>query len=109
MLKHPKAKGNRFENEIVKQLKSSGFDAERMWGSNGASRGLPEEVDIVVKYDIDGSKDPDTHMWIQCKFTAKLAAKFKPSDKIDATIFRENHGESYIMLKLDTFIERFMK
>lgn|SRR6185437_17037709 len=104
MLKHPKAKGTRLEKETVDSFIAAGYPSERMWGSNGASRGLHQEVDVLVK-DIEGF---DTPMKIQCKFVAKLGVKYKPSEYVDATVFRENRGEHYIMIKLDDFIKRFL-
>lgn len=107
MLKHPKAKGTRFENEVVKKFKDAGYpDTERMWGSNGESRGLPKEVDVqVLKWPADNCEIP---FWIQCKSVARLSEKFKPTDKIHATVFKENRGKMYIMLDLDAFIKRFL-
>jgi hypothetical protein len=112
VLKHPKAKGTRLEKEVVQRFIDAGFISERMWGSDGKSRGLPHEVDVTVLDDNvePTSEDEPTHspIWIQCKSVAKICAKYKPSDKVDATVFKENRGEPYIMFKLDDFIKRFM-
>ena len=43
-----KAKGNRFEREIVNEAKRAGCTAVRAWGSNGQSLGLHEEVDLTI-------------------------------------------------------------
>ena len=43
-----KAKGNRFEREIVNKMTSLGIKAKRAWGSNGASLGMHEEVDVLI-------------------------------------------------------------
>ena len=102
-LKHPKQKGTRFEKEVVEFFNVYvNNKATRMWGSNGASRGLPEEVDIVIKNNNRGK-----NMHIQCKSVAKLAQKFKPTSNVDAVIFKENHGEKYILLSLETFFKKF--
>lgn len=111
-LKHPKAKGNRLENEVVQVFREAGYTSDRCWASNGKSRGLPEEVDVVVEKVIDvldgfgGHVKCDMH--IQCKSVARLASKFIPSERIDAVVYKENRGEKYILMKLDSFIQRFM-
>lgn len=113
-LKHPKAKGTRLENEIVAIFKKLGWNATRSWCSDGRSLGLPKEVDVSASCncveDCVTSTDEPKHspLWLQCKSVSKLSEKYKPSDSIDATIFKENRGEKYIMLKLDDFIKRFL-
>ena len=103
MLKHPKAKGTRLENEVVQTFKDAGImDVVRMWGSNGEARGLPKEVDVAMNFQ-NGSS-----FWIQCKSVSKLATRFVPPLSIDATVFKENKGKKYIMLELDVFIKRFL-
>jgi type II restriction/modification system DNA methylase subunit YeeA len=46
MTSKAKAKGNSFERELVKLFTK----AERLWGSSGKSRGLPEEVDLILTH-----------------------------------------------------------
>ena len=46
-----KAKGNRFEREIVNKMTSLGIKAKRAWGSNGVSLGMHEEVDVLIGND----------------------------------------------------------
>jgi len=50
-----KAKGNRFEREIVNTVLSSGFKkCKRAWGSNGAALGMHEERGqtlIIMRFD----------------------------------------------------------
>ena len=46
-----KAKGNRFERQIVKDIEKAGKEAKRAWGSNGAALGMHEEVDVLIDTD----------------------------------------------------------
>ena len=47
-----KAKGNRFEREIVDAVELHEVKCVRAWGSNGRALGCHEEVDIqVIKED----------------------------------------------------------
>ena len=82
-----KQKGTRYESELVKQAEAIGLEAKRAWGSNGEAFGLHSEVDCLV----DGWK-------IQAKRRAKLPAYLKPHKEVDVTVFREDHGESRVML-----------
>ncbi len=43
-----KAKGNRFEREIVNKMTSLGIKAKIAWGSNVAFLGMHEEVDVLI-------------------------------------------------------------
>ena len=43
-----KAKGNRFEREIVECCQANDVPAIRAWGSNGRSLGHHEEVDVLI-------------------------------------------------------------
>ena len=103
VLKHPKAKGTRLENEVLEVFKHLGYMGERCWGSDGRSRGLPKEVDVII---FPSPTDKGLH--IQCKSVAKLSKKFKPVDCIDATVYKENRGDKYIMMKLDKFLKDFL-
>lgn len=116
MLKHPKAKGTRLENEVKELFNNTyGCTGERCWASNGESRGLAKEVDVVATYPeitklegrINSTWKRET-LYIQCKSVAKLAAKFVPSKEVDAVVYKENRGEKYILFRLDDFVKRFL-
>ena len=47
-----KAKGNRFEAEIVKAVELHDIKCVSAWGSNGKALGCHEEVDILIDDDI---------------------------------------------------------
>ena len=97
-----KAKGNRFEREIVNTVLSSGFNTcKRAWGSNGASLGMHEEVDVLV-----GSS-----FKIQAKCRKKIASFLIPTEHVDAVICKEDRGEMLIIMRLDDVLGQalFMK
>ena len=96
-----KAKGNRFEREIVNKLTSLGITAKRAWGSNGAALGMHEEVDVLV-----GSS-----FKIQAKCRKKIASFLIPTEHVDAVICKEDRGEMLIIMRLDDVLGEalFMK
>jgi len=97
---HPsKDKGNRFERMIVDKAKSYNLEAKRAWGSNGRSLGMHEEVDVLIEGDLR----------IQAKCRKKIAKWLKPSEVVDAVVVKENHGEIYIILRYDEFLDDYKK
>ena len=97
-----KAKGNRFEREIVNTVLSSGFNTcKRAWGSNGASLGMHEEVDVLIG---DSFK-------IQAKCRKKIASFLIPTEHVDAVICKEDRGDMLIIMRLDDVLGQalFMK
>ena len=94
MASKSKAKGTRFENEIVKIFNKHGFKATRAWGSNGKSLGFEEDVDIVVKrFGI--IKD-----WkIQAKRRAALP-KYLDIGNCDAVVIREDRDVPKVIIPL---------
>ena len=91
-------KGFAYEREIVEVLKEAGFKAERCWGSNGRTRGLPEEVDIVCN---TGS---DSDLWFQCKRKKAISKYLIPTEGIYATIIREDRGENLAVIRLSDLL-----
>ena len=92
--KAPRRKGFGFEREVVNDAMDAGIYAKRAYGSNGAAMGLHPEVDLIVG-----------ELELQAKRTKKLAAKYRPSEHVDGVVFREDRGETYVMLPLDTVLE----
>ena len=85
---HPsKRKGNGYERELVNQARESGLVAERAYASNGRSLGHSEEVDLLV----DGKR-------IQAKRRKTLPAYLRPTDGVDAVAFREDGGETLVLV-----------
>ena len=92
-----KAKGNRFEREIVNEAKKAGFTAVRAWGSNGQSLGFHEEVDLTI------GREPEIK--IQAKCRKKLAAFLLPSEHVDAVVCKQDRGETLIILRFEDWLE----
>ena len=97
---HPsKVKGNTFEREVVRLFESFEVECKRAWGSNGQALGLHEEVDCLAEGDLR----------IQAKRRKKIAKWLKPSVYVDAVVVREDRGKSYIIIRLEEFIEDYYK
>ena len=92
-----KAKGNRFEREIVNKAIQSGLTARRAWGSNGASLGMHEEVDLII------GKEPKIK--IQAKCRKSLASFLQPSEHVDAVVCKQDRGETLVILRLEDWLE----
>ena len=92
-----KAKGNRFEREVVNKAIQSGLTAKRAWGSNGASLGMHEEVDLVI------GKEPEIK--IQAKCRKKLATFLQPTEHVDAVVCKQDRGETLIILRFEDWLE----
>jgi Holliday junction resolvase len=90
-----KAKGNRYEREIVNHFKSFGFNCQRAYGSNGKSLGLEEDVDVLIN-----SEDETISFTIQCKIRKKLP-QYLELGNCDAVFFRENNGKTKVLIDLD--------
>ena len=92
-----KAKGNRFEREVVNKAIEAGFTAQRAWGSNGQSLGLHEEVDLTI------GEEPKIK--IQAKCRKKIASFLIPSEHVDAVVCKQDRGETLIILKFSDWLK----
>jgi hypothetical protein len=90
-----KRKGTRVERELVEQALEHGIAAERLWGSNGRSRGLPEEVDIIL----GGCRH------LQSKARKKLPDWMGMTDKVYGVVLDETRGPTYAMIRYTDFLE----
>lgn len=88
-----KNKGNGFEREIVNDARDLDLQAERAYASNGKSLGQHEEVDVMI----EGFR-------AQCKRRKALGELYKPNDNVDLQIFREDRGDTYVMMRYDLFL-----
>ena len=88
-----KAKGNRFEREVVDMAKAQGLDAERAYASNGKSFGEEEDVDVKI-----------AGMLGQCKRRKRIAKWIKPPDSCDMALVREDRGKTYVIMEYDDFL-----
>lgn len=96
---HPnKAKGNAYEEEVVRAVKSHGLSAQRAWGSDGRAMGEHQEVDLKI----EGFK-------IQAKRYKRIAQHLIPSNQVDAVVTRPDRGQSLVILRLEDFLELLIK
>jgi len=85
---HPsKRKGNAYERELVNQARDSGLESKRAYASNGQSLGMHEEVDLLVQ----GKR-------IQAKRRKSIAKFLQPNENIDAVAFREDCGQTMVLI-----------
>ena len=92
---HPsKAKGNKFERDIVNKAKEFGLESKRAYASNGESLGMHAEVDLLIK-----------DYKIQAKIRKSIASYLLPNENVDAQIIRQDRGEAYIVLRLEDWLE----
>ena len=94
-----KAKGNRFEAEIVKAVELHEVKAVRAWGSNGASIGQHPEVDILIDDDIK----------VQAKVRKDLKKWIKPSEHTDIQVIKEDRGKIYVVQELNDWLLEYKK
>jgi len=92
-----KAKGNRFEREIVNLAKEYGLESKRAWGSDGRSLGLHPEVDLTIE-----------EYTVQCKVRKRIAEWIKPEEQIGDShlqCVKESRGESYAIIPMRKFLK----
>ena len=89
-----KLRGTYYERRCVE--KAQGFDlkAERTWGSDGRSRGLAQEVDMVIEDNI----------YVQCKKRKVLAKHLKPTKEIHVQFVGEDRGEDLAIMSQDYYL-----
>ena len=89
-----KAKGNRFEREIVEAIELHDIKAVRAWGSNGKAFGHHEEVDILI----------DDEIKVQAKVRKALPKWIAPSEHVDVQIIKEDRGKMYVVQELNDWL-----
>ena len=95
---HPsKIKGNSFERELVSLAKEWGLSAKRAWGSSGKSLGMHEEVDCIIEeYTIQAKRRKKIASFLKCKNT-------------DLVAFREDRGDTYVLMDINVFLTLLKK
>lgn len=88
-----KAKGSGFERELVDSATLAGMKARRAWGSNGASLGEAEAVDVVIdspagRYRVQAKRRRSIPGW--------LTEHVAPG--VDVTAVREDRGQTHVIL-----------
>ena len=94
MANKSKAKGNRFEREIVQAVELHDIKCVRSWGSNGRAFGHHEEVDILIDDDIK----------VQAKVRKALPKWIKPSEHVDIQVIKEDRGKIYVVQELNDWL-----
>ena len=89
-----KAKGNRFESDIVKAVELHEVKCVRAWGSNGRALGHHEEVDILIDDDIK----------VQAKCRTVLPKWIKPNENVDIQVIKEDRGKMYVVQELNDWL-----
>jgi len=89
-----KRKGSNYERELVNEAKERGIAAERAYASNGRALGCSEEVDLLV----NGCR-------VQAKRRKKIAKDLRVPDGADVVAFREDKGETYVLMKWCDFLD----
>jgi hypothetical protein len=96
---HPsKRKGNHYERELVSDAVALGIEAERAYASNGRALGHAEDVDCVI----GGQR-------VQAKRRKALASFLRPSASVDAVAFREDRGETFVLLRWSDWLKLLRK
>lgn len=94
MTSKSKAKGTFFERELVKEAEARGIQAVRAWGSDGRSMGEARDVDLLV-----GGRR------VQAKRVANLAKKYAVPESCDVTVFREDRGQTWVMMRWTDWLD----
>jgi hypothetical protein len=92
--KSPRRKGNDFERQLVAMALASQLPAQRAWGSNGASLGLPADVDCLI-----GGRR------VLAKRRATVAAWLIPADGVDVVAFRPDFGEAMVCMSYADWLD----
>ena len=93
-----KRKGNNFERELVNKAKDKGLIAERAYASNGKSLGEAETVDLTIN-----------GLRIQAKRRKKIADYLTIEEDFDAVIFRQDRGETLVLLRFDDLLDKLQQ
>lgn len=87
--------GTRAENYVVDRFNKAGIRATRTWGSNGESRGLSKEVDVVLE---------DELLYLQIKRRKTISKLLYRPSGTHAVILKQPHKEPLVVLRQEDFI-----
>lgn len=88
-----KARGTTFERRVVSKAQEAGKKSERMWGSDGRSRGYTKDVDLTI----DSKK-------LQAKKRKRLPGYLQVPEGCDAVVFSQDYGEILVLVKFDEYL-----
>lgn len=89
-----KLRGTYYERKCVTKAQTFDLKAERTWGSDGRSRGLHQEVDMVIEDSI----------YVQCKKRKTIAEHLKPIDEIHVQFVGEDRGKDLAIMSQDYYL-----
>ena len=89
-----KRRGTYYERKCVETCEKYDLKAERTWGSDGRSRGLHQEVDMVIEDNI----------YVQCKKRKVLAKHLKPTKEIHVQFVGEDRGKDLAIMSQDYYL-----
>tara|TARA_R100000234_G_scaffold36968_1_gene21930 strand:- start:11434 stop:11763 length:330 start_codon:yes stop_codon:yes gene_type:complete len=89
-----KRRGTYYERKCVETCEKYDLKAERTWGSDGRSRGLHQEVDMVIEDSI----------YVQCKKRKKIAEHLKPIDEIHVQFVGEDRGKDLAIMSQEYYL-----
>jgi Holliday junction resolvase len=96
---HSRNKGYRFEAETVNYLKERGLKAVRV-PLSGATTHTKNDLEVIANFD------GKTKYSGECKRTKSLPKFFTDAlDGADFAAFRQDRGETLVVLRLDTFAD----
>lgn len=78
----------------MNEAKERGITAERAYASNGRALGCSEEVDLLI----NGCR-------VQAKRRKKIAKDFRVPDGADVVAFREDKGETFVLMRWNDFLD----
>ncbi len=78
----------------MNEAKERGITAERAYASNGRALGCSEEVDLLI----NGCR-------VQAKRRKKIAKDFRVPDGADVVAFREDNGETFVLMRWNDFLD----
>lgn len=78
----------------MNEAKERGITAERAYASNGRALGCSEEVDLLI----NGCR-------VQAKRRKKIAKDFRVPDGADVVAFREDKGETFVLMRWNDFMD----
>ena len=88
----PKERGVKFEREICRQAEAMGLPAQRAWGSDGRSMGLPAGVDCLV----GGFR-------VQAR-RREITKTIAPGADVDVVVTRRNRGEALVVMRYSDWL-----
>lgn len=96
-----KDKGTGYEREILKKFASREIISERTWGSNGASRGLHKEVDIVLSPQYRWESEE----YGQAKRPKSIPIYIKPPEGVCFLLYCKRRKRKFVAMRLNDYAE----